>query len=64
MVRNYFPNVIITELMDTSIDFSWKDLQMHCNCLPTCQFSRYEVHSDVANLDATHTMSNTNDGFL
>ncbi|XP_034473934.1 pickpocket protein 11 [Drosophila innubila] len=45
-------------------NFSWKDLQMNCNCLPTCQFSRYEVHSDVANLDATHPMPYTNNGFF
>ncbi|KAM8715102.1 hypothetical protein ACLKA7_002188 [Drosophila subpalustris] len=45
-------------------DLSWEDLQLHCNCLPPCEFIRYEVHSDVANLDATYTMANTNDGFF
>ncbi|XP_034100398.2 LOW QUALITY PROTEIN: pickpocket protein 11 [Drosophila albomicans] len=46
-------------------DLSWDELQSHCNCLPPCQFYRYDVHSDVTNLDASQSMTNVNnDGFF
>ncbi|KAH8376536.1 hypothetical protein KR093_000044, partial [Drosophila rubida] len=46
-------------------DLSWDELQLLCNCWPPCQFYRYDVHSDVADLDASQTMTNdSNDGFF
>ncbi|EDW63366.1 pickpocket protein 11 [Drosophila virilis] len=43
---------------------SWDHMQSVCNCLPSCQFYRYEVHSDVATLDASYPMPQANDGFF
>ncbi|EDV94103.1 GH25067 [Drosophila grimshawi] len=40
---------------------SWDQLQSLCNCLPPCQFNRYEVHTDVAALDASQAAPPTND---
>ncbi|KAH8263085.1 hypothetical protein KR044_004242, partial [Drosophila immigrans] len=39
-------------------DLLWDELQSYCNCLPPCQFYRYDVLSDVANLAANQTMTN------
>ncbi|KAH8404877.1 hypothetical protein KR222_008685 [Zaprionus bogoriensis] len=46
-------------LLDNDLD--WDELQARCNCLPPCQFQRYELHSDVVEMDSRYAVPNTND---
>ncbi|XP_017856892.1 PREDICTED: pickpocket protein 11 [Drosophila arizonae] len=44
----------------SEVAFSWDQLQRFCNCLPSCQFKRYEMQIDLAALNESYPMFQAN----